>query len=144
MTLSQQISNEVGMTKAWFPAAGVILLIGFIPGMPNLLFVFFGLLAAAAGYYFYKKSKKEMQFLGNDEITAKNDDEEQDKIELQEVTDNSAVSIQLGYGLIKLVDQDNTGPLVSRVTGVRRQVSKELGFIFPSVRITDDLSLGAK
>ena len=53
------------------------------------------------------------------------------------------MSIQLGYGLIKLVDQDNTGPLVSRVTGVRRQVSKELGFIFPSVRITDDLSLGA-
>ena len=48
------------MTKAWFPAAGVILLIGFIPGMPNLLFVFFGLLAAAAGYYFYKKSKKEI------------------------------------------------------------------------------------
>ena len=46
------------MTKAWFPAAGVILLIGFIPGMPNLLFVFFGLLAAAAGYYFFKSQKK--------------------------------------------------------------------------------------
>ena len=41
--LSQQISNEVGMTK-FISAAGVILLIGFIPGMPNLLFVFFGLL----------------------------------------------------------------------------------------------------
>jgi Flagellar biosynthesis pathway, component FlhA len=110
--------------------------------MPNLLFVFFGLLAAAAGYYFYKKSKKEI-ISSDDESTTENDAEEQDKIELQEVTDNSAVSIQLGYGLIKLVDQDNTGPLVSRVTGVRRQVSKELGFIFPSVRITDDLSLGA-
>ena len=57
------------MTKAWFPAAGVILLIGFIPGMPNLLFVFFGLLAAAAGYYFFKKSKKEM-LPSNDEITS--------------------------------------------------------------------------
>ena len=40
--LSGQISNEVGITKAWFPAAGVLLLIGFIPGMPNLLFVFLG------------------------------------------------------------------------------------------------------
>ena len=38
--LSGQISNEVGITKAWFPAGGVLLLIGFIPGMPNLLFVF--------------------------------------------------------------------------------------------------------
>ena len=37
--LSEQISNEIGMTKAWFPAAGVLLLIGFIPGMPNFLFI---------------------------------------------------------------------------------------------------------
>ncbi len=140
--LSEQISNEVGMTKAWIPAAGVLLLIGFIPGMPNFLFVFFGILAALAGYYFYKRSNKTL----NDEEEKSEDTtdiEDQDKIELEEVTDNSAVSIQLGYGLIKLVDQDNTGPLVSRVTGVRRQVSKELGFILPSVRITDDLSLGA-
>ena len=140
--LSGQISNEVGITKAWFPAAGVLLLIGFIPGMPNLLFVFFGSMAALAGYYFYKKSKN-VSSITKEKEESTIDDKEQDKIELQEVTDNSAVSIQLGYGLIKLVDQDNTGPLVSRVTGVRRQVSKELGFILPSVRITDDLSLGA-
>ena len=140
--LSGQISNEVGITKAWVPAAGVILLIGFIPGMPNLLFVFFGILAALTGYYFHKKSKNQSN-LEEKLVEAEKSEEDQDKIELQEVTDNSAISIQLGYGLIKLVDQDNTGPLVSRVTGVRRQVSKELGFILPSVRITDDLSLGA-
>ena len=93
-------------------------------------------------FYFYKKSRKEENNI-TAESNIENEKEEQDKIDLQEVTDNSAVSIQLGYGLIKLVDQDNTGPLVSRVTGVRRQVSKELGFILPSVRITDDLSLGA-
>ena len=45
--------------------------------------------------------------------------------------------------MIKLVDKDNTGPLISRITGVRRQVSKDLGFIVPSARITDDLNLGA-
>ena len=89
------------------------------------------------------KFEKPMSFSFQPPLEHSFNDKEQDKIELQEVTDNSAVSIQLGYGLIKLVDQDNTGPLVSRVTGVRRQVSKELGFVFPSVRITDDLSLGA-
>ena len=103
---------------------------------------FFGSIAALAGYYFYKKSKN-VSSVTREKEESTIDDKEQDKIELQEVTDNSAVSIQLGYGLIKLVDQDNTGPLVSRVTGVRRQVSKELGFVLPSVRITDDLSLGA-
>ena len=56
--LSEQISNEVGMTKAWFPAAGVILLIGFIPGMPNLLFVFFGLLQQLQDIIFIKNQNK--------------------------------------------------------------------------------------
>ena len=140
--LSEQISQEVGMTRAWFPAAGVLLLIGFIPGMPNFLFILSAFLAGGIGYYLYKKGKNE-EIEENLKIEEDKNEENIDEINLNEVADNSAVSIQLGYGLIKLVDKDNTGPLVSRVTGVRRQVSKDLGFIVPSVRITDDLNLGA-
>ena len=55
--LSDQISQEVGMTKAWFPAAGVLLLIGFIPGMPNLLFII-SAFAGGIGYYLLKKVEK--------------------------------------------------------------------------------------
>ena len=140
--LSDQISQEVGMTKAWLPAAGVLLLIGFIPGMPNFLFIISAMFAAGIAYYIYKsKSKKDDALqLEKQEIVQEKDN---DKIELEEVTDNSLISVQLGYGLIKLVDQDNTGPLVSRITGVRRQASKDLGYILPSVRITDDLNLNA-
>ena len=49
--------------------------------------------------------------------------------------------MQLGYGLIQLVDDNNEGPLISRITGVRKQLSKELGFIIPQVRVRDDLTL---
>ena len=141
--LSDQISQEVGMTKAWLPAAGVLLLIGFIPGMPNLLFILSAFLAAGVAYYLYKKGKNETLEEDLLKLEDDNSEENKDTIDLNEVADNSAISIQLGYGLIKLVDKDNTGPLVSRVTGVRRQVSKDLGFVIPSVRITDDLNLGA-
>ncbi len=140
--LSDQISQEVGMTKAWFPAAGVILLIGFIPGMPNLLFIISAFLAGGVGYYLLKKGKKE-EIEENLKIEEESSEEDKELIKLNEVADNSSISIQLGYGLIKLVDKDNTGPLISRVTGVRRQVSKDLGFIVPAARITDDLNLGA-
>ena len=140
--LSDQISNEVGMTKAWFPAAGVLLLIGFIPGMPNLLFIVSAFCAGGIGYYLFKKGKND-EIEENLKIEEENNNEEKDIINLNEIADNSSISIQLGYGLIKLVDKDNTGPLISRVTGVRRQVSIDLGFIIPSVRITDDLNLGA-
>ena len=51
--------------------------------------------------------------------------------------------MQLGYGLIQMVDDENEGPLIARITGVRKQISKELGFIIPPVRIRDDLSLEA-
>ena len=140
--LSDQISQEVGMTKAWFPAAGVLLLIGFIPGMPNLLFIISAFFAGGIGYYLLKKSKKD-EIEESLKIEEENNEEDKDKINLNEISDNSSISIQLGYGLIKLVDKDNTGPLISRITGVRRQVSKDLGFIVPSARITDDLNLGA-
>ena len=140
--LSDQISQEVGMTKAWFPAAGVLLLIGFIPGMPNLLFIISAFFAGGIGYYLLKKNKKD-EIEENLKIEEENNEEDKDKINLNEIADNSSISIQLGYGLIKLVDKDNTGPLISRITGVRRQVSKDLGFIVPSARITDDLNLGA-
>ena len=60
---------------------------------------------------------------------------------MEDVTDYSPVSIQLGYGLVEMVDDDAGGPLVERITGIRKQVSKALGFIIPAVRIRDDLTL---
>ena len=56
-------------------------------------------------------------------------------MKLEEVTDYSPISVQLGYGLVEMVDDESGGPLVERITGIRRQVSKALGFIVPAVRI---------
>ncbi|MEC7486239.1 MAG: FHIPEP family type III secretion protein, partial [Pseudomonadota bacterium] len=64
-----------------------------------------------------------------------------DQIDLDEIADNAPISIQLGYGLIDLVSDDGSGALTSRVTGIRRQVSRALGFVIPPVRIRDDLTL---
>ena len=47
----------------------------------------------------------------------------------------------MGYGLIPLVDPDGNGPLVGRVTSIRKRISQELGFIIPQIRIRDDLTL---
>jgi len=64
-----------------------------------------------------------------------------DQIELDEISDNAPISIQLGFALINLVSEDGSGALTSRVTGIRRQVSRALGFVIPPVRIRDDLTL---
>lgn len=62
---------------------------------------------------------------------------------MSDITDNSPISIQLGYGLIEMVDENTGGPLVNRVTSIRKQVSRNLGFVIPAVRVRDDMSLGA-
>ena len=145
--LSKQIGTQIGIKQAWLPSAGVLFLLGIIPGMPNLLF----LTASALTFFIWWTIKKQGKSSGeiNDESIKENDEDKLDNtdddntLSLSEIADNSAISMQLGYGLIQLVDDENDGPLIARITGVRKQISKDLGFIIPQVRIRDDLSLEA-
>ena len=146
--LSEQIGSQIGIKQAWLPSGGVLFLLGLIPGMPNMLF----LTASGLTFFIWWKIKQKDQnpneennILDNnstiDSDGSKKDDD--NSIDLSEVADNSAISMQLGYGLIQMVDDENDGPLIGRITGVRKQISKDLGFIIPQVRIRDDLSLEA-
>ena len=141
--LSEQIGSQIGIKEAWLPSSAVLFLIGMIPGMPNFLFLIASGISFLIWYYLYKnKFNKENE----DEILVEDgnsisDQAETNNIELDEISDNSQISMQLGYGLIQLVDDNNEGPLISRITGVRKQLSKELGFIVPQVRVRDDLTL---
>jgi len=145
--LSQQIGSQIGMKQAWLPSAGVLFLLGLIPGMPNVLF----LIASGLTFFIWWriKQKEDETNEGSDtinengEIIVKEEKDDDNSINLSEIADNSAISMQLGYGLIQMVDDENDGPLIARITGVRKQISKELGFIIPPVRIRDDLSLDA-
>ncbi|HKX87848.1 MAG TPA: FHIPEP family type III secretion protein, partial [Sphingopyxis sp.] len=62
-------------------------------------------------------------------------------IEWADVSDASACQLEIGYALVTLVDERKGSPLMTRITGIRRQLSKELGFVVPPVKVTDDLSL---
>ena len=145
--LSQQIGSQIGMKQAWLPSAGVLFLLGLIPGMPNVLF----LIASGLTFFIWWRIKQKEDETNdgsdnineNGETVVKEEKDDDNSINLSEIADNSAISMQLGYGLIQMVDDENDGPLIARITGVRKQISKELGFIIPPVRIRDDLSLDA-
>src|SRR3546814_15869340 len=63
-------------------------------------------------------------------------------ISWDEVSDGAALGLELGYALIGLVDERKGAPLMTRITGIRRQLSRELGFVIPLVRVRDNLALG--
>lgn len=142
--MAEHIGKQVSLSKAWLPVSGVLLLIGFVPGMPNILFLGAALIAATFGYFTQQREKLEkVENESGSDLDEQDEQEDQHSISLKDVTDYSPVSIQLGYGLVEMVADDVAGPLITRVTGIRRQISKALGFVVPAVRIRDDLTLEA-
>lgn len=137
--MAGHIGDQVGLSRAWLPTAAVVLTIGLVPGMPNGLFLLFAALAAGIAYVLYQREsiapddaaeEPEVDKAGSPDI-----------ITLEDVTDYSPISVQLGYGLIPLVDEDRGGQLTKRITSIRRDVSRTMGFVVPGVRLRDDLAL---
>ena len=142
--MASHIGDQLSISKAWIPVSAVLLLIGFVPGMPNLLFIASAIVAAAAGFLARRvERKREIEVDDDNKEDKIEEDSGGDQLKLEDVTDYSPVSVQLGYGLVEMVDDDTGGPLVERITGIRKQVSKALGFIIPAVRIRDDLTLSS-
>ena len=142
--MASHIGDQLSISRAWIPVSAVLLLIGFVPGMPNLLFIASAIFAATAGFLARRVERKRETKIENEDGDDKiQEDSDRDQLSLEDVTDYSPVSVQLGYGLVEMVDDDTGGPLVERITGIRKQVSKALGFIIPAVRIRDDLTLSS-
>ena len=143
--MATHIGKQISISRAWLPVAGVLALIGLVPGMPTGLFLIAAIVAAGAG--FAAKNFEDKNLEGSQANLEGSDvsegEENKDEVDLSDVTDYAPISIQLGYGLVEMVDNNSGGPLVNRITGIRKQVSKSLGFVVPNVRIRDDLSLEA-
>lgn len=140
--MAQHIKGEISMSRAWFPVAGVLGLIGLVPGMPTTLFAGMAAMSAAAGYMFRQAELRE----DTEEVLETKDAEETsdpDTLTVDDVADLSAVTMLLSYPLLTMVDADDGGPLARRITSVRKEVSQALGFVLPGVRVRDDLVLPA-
>ncbi|MEK9759610.1 MAG: flagellar biosynthesis protein FlhA [Candidatus Puniceispirillum sp.] len=142
--MAAHIGKQVSLSRAWLPVSAVLFLIGLVPGMPNFMFLIAALIAGTAGIVMRRRElnpaaeAEDLDDMKADETASK-----PDQINLADVTDNSALSVQLGYGLIEMVDETSGGPLINRITGIRKQVSRALGFVIPPVRVRDDMALGA-
>jgi flagellar biosynthesis protein FlhA len=139
LDLSNQITSQFGMAKAWTPVAGILGFLGVVPGMPHLIIL---PAAALAGMVAWKLKKAKEAAAVEAAIPAPAPPANPSQIQWEEVSDGAALSLELGYGLISLVDERKGAPLMARITGIRRQLSRELGFVVPLVRVRDNLSLG--
>ena len=139
--MSEHITRQVNLSAAWLPTSLVMLALGLVPGMPNLLFIGF---AVITGFLACNSRRTEVSPMYNDAITTETEEtEEEVDFGLVDVKDASKISVNIGYALVPLVDEGKVDNLVPKVTRLRKEISKALGFIIPGVRIRDDLNLEA-
>ncbi|MFM9935857.1 MAG: flagellar biosynthesis protein FlhA [Novosphingobium sp.] len=134
--LAGQIGGQFAAPSTWLPVAVIMGAIGVIPAMPQIVF----LPAAGIAGWIWWSLRKRAQRLAQPVIEAVVPVDPA-RITLEEVSDHTLVTIELGYGLVHLVDEKRGSPLVARITGVRKQLSQTFGFVVPQFRVRDSLDL---
>jgi flagellar biosynthesis protein FlhA len=115
--------------------AGVLFLLGVIPGMPHLVFLTF---AAAIGGLAWWRLQEERRPKPAEQPAAPPSDGEATWDDLQPV---DLLGLELGYRLIAMVDKNRQGDLLTRIKGVRKKFAQEVGFLPPAVHVRDNLEL---
>ncbi|MCZ8018077.1 flagellar biosynthesis protein FlhA [Novosphingobium sp.] len=134
--LSGQIGGQLAEPRTWLPVALILAAIGLIPAMPQTIF----LPAAVAALALWRALSRRAALAGRP-VPVVEAPADPGRIALGEVSDHTLVTIELGYGLVQLVDEGRGAPLVGRITGVRKQLSQAFGFVVPQFRVRDSLDL---
>ena len=139
--MSAEVSNQLtNNPKVLYVAAGIIGAMGVVPGMPNVVFISIATLLAVGGYL------RSQEGLTPELVDAKPEPVESQpkstELSWDDVSSLDQIGLEVGYRLIPLVDAAQGGDLLSRIKGVRKKLSQELGFLVDSVHIRDNLDLG--
>ena len=136
LDLSGQIGSQFASPTIWMAVSGILFILGLVPAMPQMLILPAAALAGAIGWQLRRAAA---DLAAAPEPAAPAADPHY--IDWADVSASSACQLEIGYALVALVDDRKGAPLMTRITGIRRQLSKELGFVVPPVKVSDDLSL---
>ncbi len=132
------VGQVFGQQKALIIAACVLGLVGLVPGMPNVAFLS---LAALIGYFAWRQSRK-AKIAALAPAAAALPAPAPVELSWDDVPPVDALGLEIGYRLVPLVDRQNEADLTSRIKGVRKKLTQDLGFLVASVHVRDNLELG--
>ncbi|MCC7410888.1 MAG: flagellar biosynthesis protein FlhA [Gammaproteobacteria bacterium] len=119
--------------------AGVLGLMGVIPGMPNAAFLTFAGVSGAGAWMLAEHARQRRRVTEQAPPPAL--PAESRELSWEDVAPVDAIGLEVGYRLIPMVDKSQGGQLLARLKGVRKKLSQELGFLVPAVHIRDNLDL---
>ncbi|GLX77609.1 flagellar biosynthesis protein FlhA [Thalassotalea insulae] len=143
--MGSQVSTQLGQEKSLYIAAGVMFVMGVVPGMPHLVFLLFAILIAGGAFigskYKLAKAAEDAKKAEVEQVESKKQQAEVKDLGWDDVNHVDIVGLEIGYRLIPLVDKAQGGELLNRIKGVRKKLSQEFGFLVPAVHIRDNLDL---
>ncbi len=135
--LAEQLTRQ---PRAIYVAAAVLFIFGMLPGMPTAIFMTLGLVVGGVGLLTAESQKKKVRDAAEEKTKA----EKEQKAPVERTEDLLKVDtlgLEIGYGLIPLVDTKQGGDLLERIGSIRKQLAAELGILVPPIRIRDNVQL---
>ncbi|MEE2735651.1 MAG: flagellar biosynthesis protein FlhA [Pseudomonadota bacterium] len=138
----EQATKQLGSPIAFGVAGGTLVALGIIPGMPNAVFLILGSGAIGLSYLLNKKQVS-LPTTSEESPQGLVDKPEDELLELDwdDAGQVDVISVELGYGLIPLIEEERHGRLLHRAKGIRKKMSGEYGFLLPTIRIRDNLDI---
>jgi flagellar biosynthesis protein FlhA len=133
--LGKQVFSQ---PKALYAGAGVMGTMAVMPGLP-----FFPFFAMAGGFAFLasKMGKKALAFAATEAKAKETEKNKKEPEKIENLLGVDPLELEVGYGLVNLVDGEKNGDLLERITGIRKQFAMEMGIVVPPLRIRDNLEL---
>ncbi len=136
---SQVIGQVFSNPQVMVLTAGILGILGLIPGMPNFVFL---LLASGLGYLAWKGSQREAERTEEEApAAAPVAPAESQEASWADVTPVDVLGLEVGYRLIPMVDKGQDGELLKRIRGLRKKFARDIGFLAAPVHIRDNLEL---
>ena len=137
-TMAQQMQTQViGDGRALAMAAGLMFVIGLVPGMPNVAFLLLAGLLGGLAYLLHRRALAKP----DPQNASEGPQDAPAELAWEDLPLIDALGLELGYRLIPLADATQGGELMGRIRGIRRKLSEEMGFLFPAVHVRDNLQL---
>ncbi|WP_064601622.1 flagellar biosynthesis protein FlhA [Photobacterium sp. J15] len=144
--LSKQISRQMlASPTALFVVAGIMLILGLIPGMPHMAFLCFAGVVGLTAWRMrnYENPTKQEDLERAEQIVEQHDQPENKELVVGDIPLVHAMSLNVGFRLVNLIDRRQGAELLNRLVGIRKTLTEQRGFVIPQIHVKDDLGLEA-
>jgi len=140
--LSDQLTSQLfGKPQAIFLAAGILSIMGILPGMPHVAFLLMGGILAGTAYWLNMQQQQQVAAEAASQAAEAAAPAETEEVGWNDVAQVDRLGLEVGYRLVPLLDKGQDGELLRRIRGIRKKVAQDIGFLVPPVHIRDNLQL---